>query len=1035
MKMVSKWLAIRYKQFLSKRHNVSRSDLVGEATIVDRAPAETISSDPARIDDNIFVSSSIFADETEVDPIAVCKALFDVDWYLSQSPDLGVISDPLLHYLEVGYKQHLNPHPLFITGWYTVHYPEVLEAGMNPLLHYILHGGQEGRTPHPLFDPDWYRKQDVSLERSNVNLLLHYLDKGHLAGLDPNPLFETTWYSANSPDSETHQLSALEHYVQFGAREGRDPGPNFSSKMYIGLNRAAKRADLDPLSHYLIYGFKSGRPQLPPQCNAKIAVVFLARSETGSSFGMDTFAKSYKKYTSGVAHDLIVLRKGGMRKSGAALALELMLEGCNPQYVDIEDDGYDIQAYLNITPLLRNEYVCFLNTHSEILADDWLKKLYTPLISETVGVTAATASYESIYDSVCLECKAVWATEVHGIPYDETLAHELGTHLRKHSPVWMRQAQEILEELEPRRDDPSIMDLDRSLAFSKHWNTLTSLGGPLYAMDRFNRFPNPHIRSNAFMLKRELLESLKFEIDDTKLACIEFESGPRGLPARLQEKRLDAVLVGANGDVYSVEQWPYSNTFRLGSQDNVLIADNRVREYETFDDNEKARLKIMSWGEYLGPVPDAYRQLGFPFAKGSLRQFTQQKAEKGSLENLKISVVIPTHNRVALVKDALFTILQQEFRNWECVVFDNASTEPLAEHVASLREDRVRYARSERFLPVTESWNEAIDRATGDYVILLGDDDGLIPNSLSRLLDIVVNFDQPDMVYSSLYQFFHPGVAPWEPSGSVTELRYGTFFSGRQDEFLLDRQSAKSAVTASLQFRRCFTFNMQAFFFKRTFLELIRRNDRIFHSPFPDYYLANVTFQQAAKIVVAPKPLTIAGVSRKSYGFTLFNDQEKKGDALLNTAFGLDPLFAEVEPSLLPGPTYNTNYLLTMYHVAHAIGFTPDTVVRSDRYRKIQIWHALGGSVTLMSGQPAAGDEIHLSLRLTQQEIDWTRHLSFLGSRVRSGDENARAELSRLAEEVTMYAPAHLAVNSKTVAVGDYANLPELFSALETRPF
>ena len=97
------------------------------------------------------------------------------------------------------------------------------------------------------------------------------------------------------------------------------------------------------------------------------------------------------------------------------------------------------------------------------------------------------------------------------------------------------------------------------------------------------------------------------------------------------------------------------------------------------------------------------------------------------------SIVIPTHNRLHLLRDAVETIRRQHGAEWELAVFDNASTDPIGEHIASLDDPRVRYARSEAFLPVTDSWNNALKMARGDYVILLGDDDGLAPGALKTL--------------------------------------------------------------------------------------------------------------------------------------------------------------------------------------------------------------------------------------------------------------------------------------------------------------
>jgi glycosyltransferase involved in cell wall biosynthesis len=133
------------------------------------------------------------------------------------------------------------------------------------------------------------------------------------------------------------------------------------------------------------------------------------------------------------------------------------------------------------------------------------------------------------------------------------------------------------------------------------------------------------------------------------------------------------------------------------------------------------------------------------------------------------SIVIPTHNRLDLLTDAIETIRHQDGADWELLVFDNASTQPVSNYIGSLADPRIRCERSEAFLPLPDSWNRALAMADGDYVTLLGDDDGLAPDYFRRLREIVDRFDGPELIYTALYQFMHPGVAPWGPEGCASD--------------------------------------------------------------------------------------------------------------------------------------------------------------------------------------------------------------------------------------------------------------------------
>ena len=240
---------------------------------------------------------------------------------------------------------------------------------------------------------------------------------------------------------------------------------------------------------------------------------------------------------------------------------------------------------------------------------------------------------------------------------------------------------------------------------------------------------------------------------------------------------------------------------------------------------------------------------------------------------------------------------------------------------------------------MTDSWNQAFSKARGDYVMLIGDDDGLTPNFFEEVNRLIEDFNEPDCIYCSFYQFFYPGVAPWQRDGYVSDLRNAFFFSGRELPFVLSSWDRTHAVNGSLQLKRNFTFNMQSLIFSRKLVDRLTKNGRFFHTPFPDYYIANVAFALADTIVAHPRPLTIAGVSTRSFGYTLFNNLEEVGAKILKTDLQEHESFRRCEAYLLPGPTLLTNYVVTMQQVRDTIPADQFSQIDFKRYRRQQIAH------------------------------------------------------------------------------------------------
>ena len=69
---------------------------------------------------------------------------FDPDFYLASNPHVGEMrEDPLMHYVEHGWREGLDPSPWFSSSDYLARRRHVAEAGVNPLLHHVVHGAAD----------------------------------------------------------------------------------------------------------------------------------------------------------------------------------------------------------------------------------------------------------------------------------------------------------------------------------------------------------------------------------------------------------------------------------------------------------------------------------------------------------------------------------------------------------------------------------------------------------------------------------------------------------------------------------------------------------------------------------------------------------------------------------------------------------------------------------------------------------------------------------------------------------------------------
>src|SRR5579875_1242270 len=131
-----------------------------------------------------------------------------------------------------------------------------------------------------------------------------------------------------------------------------------------------------------------------------------------------------------------------------------------------------------------------------------------------------------------------------------------------------------------------------------------------------------------------------------------------------------------------------------------------------------------------------------------------------------LSVLLPTHNRLTYLRYAVESVRRQDDADWEVVVSDNSSEEDIEGFVSGLDDPRVRYVRTASFVPVTDNWNNALRHSQGDWVVMLGDDDALLPGYISALRESIDRCRGPQAVYTGAYQFAYPGVMPDAPDRS-----------------------------------------------------------------------------------------------------------------------------------------------------------------------------------------------------------------------------------------------------------------------------
>ena len=107
---------------------------------------------------------------------------------------------------------------------------------------------------------------------------------------------------------------------------------------------------------------------------------------------------------------------------------------------------------------------------------------------------------------------------------------------------------------------------------------------------------NAHIRTNGFLISARTYMELAPEDLTSKEACHAFEHGDQSLTSQVQQRSEPVLLVNSNLAVFEPKDWAKSETFRLGHQENLLVADNRSDKYHCGTNRRRRHHAYASWG-------------------------------------------------------------------------------------------------------------------------------------------------------------------------------------------------------------------------------------------------------------------------------------------------------------------------------------------------------------------------------------------------------------------------------------------------------
>lgn len=124
----------------------------------------------------------------------------------------------------------------------------------------------------------------------------------------------------------------------------------------------------------------------------------------------------------------------------------------------------------------------------------------------------------------------------------------------------------------------------------------------------------------------------------------------------------------------------------------------------------------------------------------------------------KVSVGLPTHNRADTLKQAIETVLNQDYANIELIISDNASsdaTQAICEKMR-VKDGRIKYIRQKCDCGPTENFKKVLNNSTGEFFMWLSDDDWLDNSYISECIKVLSKENNTSLV-SGHVKYYHQG--------------------------------------------------------------------------------------------------------------------------------------------------------------------------------------------------------------------------------------------------------------------------------------
>mgnify|MGYP001094706621 CR=1 FL=1 len=230
--------------------------------------------------------------------------------------------------------------------------------------------------------------------------------------------------------------------------------------------------------------------------------------------------------------------------------------------------------------------------------------------------------------------------------------------------------------------------------------------------------------------------------------------------------------------------------------------------------------------------------------------------------NKKYSILVPTYNKLEYLKFTIKSILSTNFQNFELIISNDHSTDDTDIYLSNLQDHRVKIIKPPIKLTQTKNYEYMLNFASGEWITIIGDDDGVTPNFFSTLEYLTNKYPEIKILK------FKRAIYYWEGVSDLYGDRVVYYENLKKKERIKNSKVQLILSILNINSAQDLPMIYTSGFVKSELIANVKKksNNFFFHSLVPDYYSMIALCLECKKYLFSETPIFWIGVSKKSAG-------------------------------------------------------------------------------------------------------------------------------------------------------------------------